>query len=363
MQGTVGNRVSFDHLLQPYDHSLDSRAKDLSCVPKQRLMFGNYPTPLQSWRFSWKDQHYNFWIKRDDLTDMAASGNKIRKLEFILPEVMKGNYDYILSLGPLQSNSCRVLSAIAPRLGLKSAHVLVKTSEIDASSSEGNLFFHNLFGSELFFVTREEYRLKGQETILRETREKMIESKMATNPYILPMGGSVIQGIFGYVEAFKEIEDQILDGNLEIDEIIFACGSGGTAAGLCVGKYLSTKLRHVQLTGYIVWDSGVDHFYDYVNDTLTQLGLQTKIRSQELITFVEAYSKGYGESTDDELELIRSVARSSGIVLDGTYTVKALKSCLELKSEKNKTNKNCLFLHTGGMFSLMGRSEYLEPKC
>lgn len=320
------------------------------------FQFGNYPTPLQPWTFSWKNEHYQFWIKRDDLTDMAASGNKIRKLEFILPEVLVGKHDCILSLGPCQSNSCRVLTAIAPRLGLKSAHVLVKTSEKNSSFTEGNLFFHNLFGSELFFVSREEYRLRGQEVLLQETRDKLIESTRAVNPYILPMGGSTIQGVFGYIEAFKEIENQISDGNLEINEIIFACGSGGTAAGLCVGKYLSTKLRDVQLTGYIVWDSGIDYFYNYVNDALDQLGLLNKVKAQDLITFVEAYTKGYGESTEDELDLMRSVARSSGIVLDGTYTVKALKSYLESEKEKDK----CLFLHTGGMFSLMGRNEYLE---
>lgn len=289
---------------------------------------------------------------------MAASGNKIRKLEFILPEVLVGNYDYILSLGPLQSNSCRILTAIAPRLCLKSAHVLVKTKEKDSIFTEGNLFFHKLFGSELFFVSREEYRLKGQEAILKEKRNKLIESKTAVNPYILPMGGSTIQGVFGYIEAFKEIEDQILNGNLDVNEIIFACGSGGTAAGLCIGKYLSKKLRHIQLTGYIVWDSGTNFFYNYVNNALDQLGLLATVKAHDLITFVEAYGKGYGESTNDELDLMKSVARSSGIVLDGTYTVKALKSYLE--SEKEKDNMKCLFLHTGGMFSLMGRNEYLD---
>lgn len=290
---------------------------------------------------------------------MAASGNKIRKLEFILPEVLAGNHDCILSLGPCQSNSCRVLTTIAPRLGLKSAHVLVKTSEKDFSPIEGNLFFHNLFGSELFFVSREEYRIKGQEAMLKETREKLVESTTSANPYILPMGGSTIQGIFGYIEAFKEMEEQILDGKLKIDEIIFACGSGGTAAGLCVGKYFSTKLRHVKLTGYIVWDSGIDHFYNYVNDALDQLGLLSKIKAQDLIKFVEAYGKGYGESTEEELGLMRSVARSSGIVLDATYTVKALKTYLETDNDEKDT-VNCLFLHTGGMFSLMGRTDYLE---
>lgn len=291
---------------------------------------------------------------------MAASGNKIRKLEFILPEVMVGDYDYLLSLGPSQSNSCRILSAIAPRLGLKSAHVLVKTSQKDFSFTEGNHFFHNLFGSELSFVSRDEYRSRGQEILLMEAREKLIESKTAVNPYILPMGGSTIQGVFGYVEAFNEIENQILGGDLDVDEIIFACGSGGTAAGLCVGKYLSTKLRHIKLTGYIVWDSGVDHFYKYVNDALAQLGLRGNVRAEDLITFVEAFNKGYGESTEDELDLVRSVARTSGIVLDATYTVKALKSYLESTTKNQESDRKCLFLHTGGIFSLIGRNEYLE---
>lgn len=322
------------------------------------LKLGNYPTPLQLWNFSWKDQQYHFWLKRDDLADMTASGNKIRKLEFILPEVLDGNHDCILSLGACQSNSCRVVTAIAPRLGLKSAHVLVKTSEKEPCFTEGNLFFHNLFGSELTFVSREEYRSKGQEALLEDARNKLIQDMKAVNPYILPMGGSTIQGIFGYIEAFKEIEKQILDNNLEINEIVFACGSGGTAAGLCVGKYLSIKLRHVQLTGYVVGDSGTEHYYKYVNDMLTPLGLLGKVKAQDLITFVEAYGNGYGASTEDELDLIRSVARSSGIVLDGSYTVKALKSCLE--SKKRKDDQKCLFLHTGGLFSLMGRHEYLE---
>ncbi|KAJ6643674.1 putative D-cysteine desulfhydrase 1, mitochondrial [Pseudolycoriella hygida] len=351
-----GISPSFGELIEQYEHSCKMEGNDLNCVPKQRLRVGNFPTPLQPWNFSWKNREHRFWIKRDDLTDMAASGNKIRKLEFILPEVLVGNHDCILSIGPCQSNSCRILTAIAPRLGLKSAHVLVKTSEKELSFTEGNLFFHKLFDSELFFVSRDEYRKRGQEILLEEAKEKLIESKAAINPYIVPMGGSMIHGVFGYIEAFREIEEQISKSNLEITEIIFACGSGGTAAGLAVGKYLSEKLRRIQLTGYIVWDSGIKHFHNYVNDALDQLGLLTKVKSEELVTFIEAYGKGYGESTEEELDLIRSVARSSGIVLDATYTAKALKMYLE--SGKEKTN--CLFLHTGGMFSIMGRSEYLE---
>lgn len=332
---------------------------------------GNYPTPLQQWNFSWKGNSHQFWIKRDDLTDMVANGNKIRKLEFILPEVIlsENTHDCILSLGPSQSNSCRVITALAPRLGLKSAHVLVETNAEKLNNdqvkfTEGNLFFHNLFGAKLFFVSREEYRSRGMDVLLEEAKEKLVKGGDCLNPYILPMGGSTIQGVFGYIEGFKEIEEQVVTLNLDIEEIVFACGSGGTAAGLAIGKFLSkSKLRNVKLIGCIVWEcpGGVDHFYKYVNDTLRQLGLVDKVRAEELIEFVEAQGKGYGDNSKEELDLIRDVASSSGIVLDGTYTVKALQAYLTMSKDdmKGKDGK-CLFLHTGGIFSLIGRNEYIK---
>lgn len=138
---------------------------------------GNYPTPVQPWNFMWKGNSYQFWIKRDGLTDMVANVNKIRKLEFILPEVTlnENTYDCILYLGPSQSNSCRVVSALAPRLGLKSAHLLVETNVAKMNDNvekftEGNLYFHNLFGAKLFFVSRDECRSKGMNVLLDEAK-------------------------------------------------------------------------------------------------------------------------------------------------------------------------------------------------
>jgi 1-aminocyclopropane-1-carboxylate deaminase/D-cysteine desulfhydrase-like pyridoxal-dependent ACC family enzyme len=71
------------------------------------LKLGNFPTPIQNWSFKVNGKEYNLLIKRDDLSDLTASGNKIRKLEFILPEVAEGSYDWIVSVGGTQSNHCR----------------------------------------------------------------------------------------------------------------------------------------------------------------------------------------------------------------------------------------------------------------
>ena len=198
-------------------------------------------------------------IKRDDLSDLTAHGNKIRKLEFIVPDILRGEHDWILSLGPTQSNSCRVASAIATRVGLKAAHVLIDREEagVDSvhNSTAGNLFFHHVYGATLFVRSRAEYLVKGQQALLDEARTKLLNDFGAIKPYILPMGGSNLQGLFGYVQCFHELEMQLASQQLEgkIDELFFSCGSGGTAAGLALGKHLAitdSPLYTVRLTGH-----------------------------------------------------------------------------------------------------------------
>jgi D-cysteine desulfhydrase len=107
----------------------------LKYMPTHRIHLGNFPTPIQPWNFEGTSKHFfhicdslfillvegkkrNLLIKRDDFSEMAASGNKIRKLEFIFAEVKEGGHDLVLSIGGTQSNHCRSVSAIAARLGI-----------------------------------------------------------------------------------------------------------------------------------------------------------------------------------------------------------------------------------------------------
>jgi 1-aminocyclopropane-1-carboxylate deaminase/D-cysteine desulfhydrase-like pyridoxal-dependent ACC family enzyme len=295
-------------------------------------------------------------IKRDDLSDLTASGNKIRKLEFILPDILAGSHDWILSLGPTQSNSCRVVSAIAPRVGLRPAHVLVKDAHYkEDRSAEGNLFFHKLFGAELFLISRDEYVKIGQQELLQEARERLIREHGAVNPYLLPMGGSTVHGLFGYIECFRELELQLEESALSIDEIFFSCGSGGTAAGLAIGKYISTSpiLKNVQLSGYVAWETP-EYFHRHVNEMLKLVGLDNEVKSEEILRFVQSKGLGYALNSAEELQVIREVARSSGIVLDGTYTSKAVTTFIK---EERDEGRKCLFIHTGGLFSMIGRED------
>ena len=61
-----------------------------------------------------------FWAKRDDCNSgLALGGNKLRKLEYIVPDVLACGADTLVSIGGVQSNHTRQVAAVAAKLGMK----------------------------------------------------------------------------------------------------------------------------------------------------------------------------------------------------------------------------------------------------
>lgn len=67
--------------------------------------------------------------------------------------------------------------------------------------------------------------------------------KTSERAYCICVGGSDRVGLHGYLNAWEELQQQ---GICEmIDDIVVACGSGGTIAGLAIGNYLTGgKLKY-----------------------------------------------------------------------------------------------------------------------
>jgi len=342
--------------LQAYAPPEWIKIRHLQNVPTHRYRLGNFPTPLEHWTFVVNGKQYRLLIKRDDLSDMSASGNKIRKLEFIFPHVISNSHDMIVSVGGTQSNHCRSVSAVSARIGIPSAHVLRKDpSYREDRPTEGNLLFHKLFNSTITLVDRSEYIQKGSDQLLKEFGAKLVAEGKAKNPFLLPVGGSTIHGVFGYIEFIHELEKQLTESGETIDDIFFSCGSGGTAAGLAIGKYLCDHpvLKKATLTGYLACDSP-SVFYEHINEMILKLGVLEDgkpVQAESLIRFVQAKGVGYSMNTPEETSLIHQVAASSGIVLDGTYTGKAVNGFV---NEGRQEGIRSLFVHTGGIFSLFG---------
>ena len=306
------------------------------------------PTPIERIRnLPQLPQGFEIFVKRDDLTEFYLSGNKIRKLEFIFYDVLKKNADTLITCGGFQSNHARATAILGTRFGLKS--VLVLFGE-NSPVLDGNLFLNKLVGAEIKHVPQNRY--EELEAIMDEVSSKL--KKEGKKPYIIPEGASNELGVWGYIKASWEIKKQLEKRKLKIDKIITAVGSGGTYAGLFLGSKIFNW--EVQIYGFNVKDTAqifVDRIYELMMVTKEKFKLKVNFEKEE-IKIIDGYvGKGYAKSRKEELDLIKSVAENTGIILDPVYTGKAMYGLLDqLKRGRFSPEDKILFLHTGGGFGL-----------
>ncbi|KAI0559684.1 Pyridoxal-phosphate dependent enzyme [Gracilaria domingensis] len=292
-------------------------------APKTKLNLAMRPTPIHNSELHKSDpdlpEHIQFYIKRDDMTGFGASGNKIRKLEFLVAGALSKECDTLINAGGVQSNHARATAVVAKELGLD-AHVFLRTRE------------HEL--------AHEEHRA-----------------------YLIGICGSNEIGVWGYIEGFNELLSQGIEG--EITDVVVPVGSGGTASGLAIGNYLAGL--PFQVHAVTLCDTSA-YFYGHLNEMLDKLLLSQEVDAEQTLNIFEAEGLGYARSTDEEIEMGLQISRGTGIMLDPVYTLKAIYGLMrELRKTGNdifKKDSKILFVHTGGTFSLFdGRIEpYLDNK-
>ena len=368
---------------QRFDYEPPSWTKDVLTNPPKhgRLQLANLPTPIHKLPSSknlsiLKDllpADVNLYVKRDDMTGgVETGGNKIRKLEFLLADALAQHYDSVVTIGGEQSNHCRATASASRMVGLK-PNLILRTKRADAiqrqkildapkNGSEigivGNVLYDRMVGSTIFTCTPGEYgRIGSQQLVARVCQH--LEQDSGNKPYPIPVGGSNGIGTWGYIEGVKELLEQwkTFDGSL--DHIVFACGSGGTAAGIALGIALAhsssstpNEQPHVHAIG--VCDNP-DYFYQHCAMIAAEMGYSNT--KQDAESFLRAHMSvyhgkglGYAVSTEDELEFIKDFALDTGIVLDPVYSGKALYKFVNKELVPNKEkyqNQNILFWHTG----------------
>jgi D-cysteine desulfhydrase len=316
-------------------------------IPK-KIMIANIPTPLQIINFERK----NFLIKRDDLTGAELSGNKVRKLEYLICQAMKEKAGIIFTAGGDQSNHARATVIAASRAGIKSKIFLWGK---DKANADGNLFLDKFYGAEISFLNKKEFSKVND--IMFEERIKLL--KKGINAFVIPEGGSTTLGIWGYVYFMSELKNQVNLNTLE--GITVAAGSGGTAAGLLIGAALLKLNLKIFAVNVLYPEAEIrKKILQLAEGCILDYQLPCPINESNL-KLLNGYSdEGYKKITEDKLDLIKKFARSSGILLDPAYTGKAFKAYYDNFLLKNK-GKKVLFLHTGGLFGVFGkRKEYLK---
>src|SRR4051795_2374122 len=104
-----------------------------------RLELANLPTPIVELKNLARELGIaRVLMKRDDLTGIETSGNKVRKLEYVVADAIAKGADTLVTHGGFQSNHCRATAAIGARLGLK-VRLLLRSPNV-SPEREGNLF-------------------------------------------------------------------------------------------------------------------------------------------------------------------------------------------------------------------------------
>jgi D-cysteine desulfhydrase len=208
----------------------------------QRLLLANTPTPLQPLkRFKAAANAPRLWIKRDDLTGSVTSGNKIRKLEFVLAEALAQGCDTIITCGGVQSNHCRTTALLCAQLGLRCCLLLRGDRP---SESDGNLLLDELAGAEIRFFSSADFLQHMQNGLLEKTVSEF--TQQGRKAFVIPIGASDGIGLWGYLAASEELKNDFARHGIKPGYLFTATGSGGTHAGLTAGEYLFS-------TGAKVW--------------------------------------------------------------------------------------------------------------
>lgn len=317
-----------------------------------RLDLARQPTPLQRLTRYGARVGAEIWVKRDDLTGFLCSGNKIRKLEFVLARALAEGAQAVATCGGVNSNHCRATAVLAARLGLRADLFLRTPDGCPPATWQANNLLAALAGARCHWISPLQYA--ERDALLADHVQRCASEGVAVSA--IPEGASSGLGALGYVRAIQELHGQLHSAGLEIDVLVHAMGSGGTSAGLDAGRlhwHCAWQLR-----GYPVCDDAA-HFQARVLGLRRELqayGLPAPDPHPEAQGFVirdGAQGRGYGLTTPAELRFLAELCAEEGILLDPCYTGKAFRAMhQELRQGIIPPHSRVLFLHTGGTFGI-----------
>ncbi|CAH1245818.1 Hypp7558 [Branchiostoma lanceolatum] len=185
---------------------------------------GQLNTPIQRWRLDDLPAGVELFIKRDDMTGSTLSGNKVRKLEFLMADAIDRGCGAVITCGGVQSNHCRATAVAARQLGLD-IHLMLRSDVQDwlpiangvpdwsaknpsEVGCEGNLLQDRLMGANVYLVQRTEWY---EEKLLPRMKRlaQRIKETSGKDSFLIPVGGSNLAGLFGYITAFQELMEQV----------------------------------------------------------------------------------------------------------------------------------------------------------
>ena len=296
------------------------------------------------------------WAKREDCNSgLAFGGNKLRKLEYIIPDAIAANADTLVSIGGVQSNHTRMVAAVAAKIGMKCR--LVQEAWVPHEDAVydrvGNIMLSRIMGADVRLVD------DGFDIGIRRSWEQALKDVEAEGgrPYAIPAGASVHKlGGLGYVGFAEEVRAQEKQLGFAFDHVVVCTVTGSTHAGMLVGFAKDGRERKV---------IGIDasgkpaqtkaQVLEIARNTanLVELGREP---SADDVVLIEDYAyPRYGVPSEETKQAIRLCARLEGMITDPVYEGKSMQGMIDLvRKGYFPPGAKVLYAHLGGAPALNG---------
>lgn len=320
------------------------------------LTFG--PTPIE--KLERLSQHLGGKVeihaKREDCNSgLAFGGNKLRKLEYIVPDAIASGADTLVSIGGVQSNHTRMIAAVAAKIGFKCR--LVQESWVPHEDAVydrvGNIMLSRIMGADVRLVD------EGFDIGIRRSWEDAISEVEASGgkPYPIPAGASVHKyGGLGYVGFAEEVRAQEEALGYKFDYIVVCTVTGSTHAGMLVGFAKDGRARNViGIDASATPEQTRDQVHEIASRTAELVELGRPIEKDDVVLVEDYAYPVYGVPSDETKEAIRLCARLEGMITDPVYEGKSMQGMIDLvKKGYFPEGSKVLYAHLGGAPALNG---------
>lgn len=305
-----------------------------------RVKLADTPTAIENVEFVYANKTRNLSVKRDDLSSSLYGGNKVRKLEYLLCPPADRNVKRFATFGTVGSHHAIATSLFAHQMGYACTCFLAHQRKADGVAQV--LSMHARLGTEII-------RYGGSyASRIRTIRDSL----WARHAWIVPAGGSSWLGTVGFVNAALELAAEIKSGEVDMpDRLYIACGTMGSAAGLALGIALcklpievhAVRVSHTGIANEQVLQrlmrktAAMLHRIDPAFPSEIESGCNVRLRH----TF---FGSGYAHTNAAVEDAIQIAARRMGLILESTYTGKAMAALLH--DLENNYSGRVLFWNT-----------------
>ena len=298
------------------------------------------------------------WAKREDVNSgLAFGGNKTRKLEYIVPDILASGADTLVSIGGYQSNHTRQVAAVAAHLGLKAR--LVQERWVDwedpVNDKVGNIELSRIMGADVRLDAA------GFDIGIRSSWENALAEveESGGKPYPIPAGASEHKfGGLGFANWAYEVAEQEKELGVFFDTIVVCTVTGSTHAGMIAGFAAleaagGPKRKVIGIDASATIEKTRDQVKRIANTTAELIGLGREITDDDVDIRTGWEGPAYGIPDESTVGAIRTTAQLEGVILDPVYEGKSMAGLIALVGDGTiAKDSNVLYAHLGGQLAL-----------